>query len=89
MSSSTNRPSITIMETGDANSFFAALTPRGRDVLSHAKIQKLATLAANLRHGIKRGMTKKNRGSLRQFEGRFWPISWPVIHGRLSGAYKV
>jgi DNA-binding NarL/FixJ family response regulator len=33
MSSSPNRPPITMMETGDANSCFAALTPRGRDVL--------------------------------------------------------
>jgi two-component system response regulator FixJ len=33
MRNSTNRSPITMMETGDASPAFAALTPRGRDVL--------------------------------------------------------
>jgi two-component system response regulator FixJ len=34
MKTSINRSSTTLTETGDSNSRFAALTPRGRDVLN-------------------------------------------------------
>lgn len=55
---------------GYAHSFAYVLVgiARHETKLSRAKVTQLATLAANLRHQIKKGMTKKNRSLLRQFD---------------------
>jgi integrase len=55
---------------GYAHSFTYVLLgiARHETNLPAQKILQLATFSANLRHAIKRGMTKKNRGLLRQFD---------------------
>ena len=57
---------------GYAHSFTYVLLgiARHETNLPSQKILQLATLSANLRHEIKRGMTRKNRCSLRQFDNR-------------------
>jgi integrase len=58
------------LSIGYAHSFTYVLLgiARHETTASPAKVQQLATLAANLRHQIKKGMSKKNRGTLRQFD---------------------